>query len=68
MPAKQGLGLNEEPPEAPAAKEPAQPSEQRPVAGSQCRAVHLTPEHRHFVAEHDDFDRQFFVVTPKEPE
>ncbi len=60
--------MDEEPPEAPTAKEPAEPGERRPVTGSQRRAVHLTPEHRHFVAEHADFDRQFFVVTPKEPE
>ena len=68
MPAEQGLGLDEEPPPAPAAKEPAQPGEQRPVAGSQRRAGHLAAEDRHLVAEHDDFDRQFVVVTPREPE
>jgi hypothetical protein len=37
MPAKQGLGLDEEPPEAPAAKEAAQPGEQR--ARSLCRSA-----------------------------
>jgi len=50
------------------AENPTQPDEQRPIAGSQRRAVHLTAEHRHFVAEHDDFNRQFMVITPKESE
>jgi len=50
------------------AEKPTQPGEQRPIAGSQRRAGHLTAEQRHFVAEHDDFNRQFMVITPKESE
>ena len=68
MPAQQGLGLDEEPPQASTAEEPTQSGEQRPVRWSQRRAGHLAAQHRHLVAEHDDLDRQFFVVTPEEPE
>lgn len=68
MPAKQGFGLDEEPSDTPATKEPAESGEQGSIAGPQRRAIHLTSEHRHLVAEHDDFDRQFFPVTPEEPE
>ena len=68
MPAEKGLGLDEEPPQAPAAKEPTQSGEQRPVAGPQGGAGHLAAENRNLVTEHDQFDREFFVVTPEEPE
>jgi hypothetical protein len=61
MPAQQGLGPDEEPPPASATEESAQSGEQRPVTWSQRRAGHL-------VAEHHDVDRQFFAVTPEEPE
>ena len=68
MPAQQRLGLDEEPSLVPTAEEPTQPGKQRPVAGPQSRTGHLAAEHRYFVSEHDDFDRQVSVVTPDEPE
>ena len=68
MPAEQRLGLDEEPVPATTAKEPTQSGEQCPVTWSQRRAGHLAAKHRHLVTEHDDFDRQFFVVTAEETE
>jgi len=68
MPSNEGLGLDEELPQASAAEEPTQYGQQRPVARLQRRAGHLTAQHRHLVTEHDQFDRQIFVVTPEEPE
>ena len=64
MPPKQGLGLDEESPRAPATKESTQSGEQRSVRGPQRRSDHLATEDRHLVAEHDDLDRQFVAVTP----
>jgi acyl transferase domain-containing protein len=68
MSAKQRLGLDEEPSQATAAQEPTQSGKQSPVAGPQRWAGHLAAQYRHLVTEHDQFDRQFFVVTPEEPE
>jgi len=65
-PAEQRLGMNEEPPQAPAAKKPTQSGEQSPVAGSQRRAGHLAAKHGHFVSEHDDLDCQFAVLRAAE--
>jgi hypothetical protein len=67
MPAQKGLGLDEEPPPASAVKEPTQSGEQRSVRWSERRAGHLATQDGHLVAEHDDFDRQFFVGAPEEP-
>lgn len=64
MPAQQGLGPDEEPPPASATEESAQSGDR----WSQRRAGHLAAKHRHLVAEHHDLDRQFFAVTPEEPE
>ncbi len=60
--------MDEETPPASARQEPTQPGEKRPVTGPQRRAVHLTAEHRHLMAKHDDFDGQLAIVTPKEPD
>jgi len=49
-------------------EEPTQSGKQSPVAGAQAWAGYLATEHRHFVTEHDDFDRQFVAVTPQESE
>jgi hypothetical protein len=68
MPAEQRFWLDKEAPRAPATKESAQSGEQRPVAGPQRRTGHLAAEHRDLMTEHDDFDRQFVAVTPREPE
>jgi len=68
VPAKEGLGLDEESVQVLAAEEPAQPGEQRPVAGPHRRAGYLAAQYRHLVPQHHDFDRQFFGVTPEEPE
>jgi hypothetical protein len=66
VPAEQGLGLDEEPSLLPAAKEPPQPSEEDPIRLSRCWSGHLATQNGHLVPEHDDFDCQFLVVTPKE--
>ena len=66
MPAEQGRGLDEEPPQTPTAKEPAQPGEQRPVAGPQRQAGYLAAEHGHLMTEHDDLDREFALLRAKE--
>ncbi len=66
MPAEQGRGLDEDPAQTPTAKEPAQPGEQRPVAGPQRRAGHLATEHGHLMTEHDDLDREFALLRAKE--
>jgi hypothetical protein len=68
MPPQQGLGLDEEPPQPPTTEESAQSGEQRPVGRSQDGARHLAAEDGHLVAQHDDLDRKFVVVTPKDPE
>jgi len=68
MPAKQRLGLDEEPSPASARYEPTQPGENRPVTGPQHWPGHLTTQDRHLVAKHDDFDGQLAIVTPKEPD
>jgi len=60
--------LGEESSQPSATEESAQTGEQRPVTGTKLRAGHLAAEHRHLVAEHDDFGRQFIAVTPQEPE
>jgi hypothetical protein len=62
MPPKEGLGLDEESPQTPAAKVSTQTGEHRSVRWPQRRSDHLTTEDRHLVAEHDDLDRQFFAV------
>jgi hypothetical protein len=64
MPPKQGLGLDEESPQAPAAKVSTQSGEQRSVRGPQRRSDHLTTQHSNLVAEHDDFNGQLVAVTP----
>ena len=48
------------------AEKSTQSGKQRPVAGPTGRG-YLVVQHRHFVAKHDDFDRQFVAVTPQEP-
>ena len=68
MPPKQGLGLDEESPQAPVAKVTTQSGEQRSVRGPQRRSDHLTTEDRDLVAEHDDLDRQYFAVVPRKAE
>lgn len=68
MPAKQGLGLDEEPSQSPPPKEPTQAGEQRPVRRSERRARHLATKHSHLVAEHDDLNRKFAVVRAVESE
>jgi len=52
----------------PAIEVPTQPCKQRPVAGLQHWASYLPTQNRHFVTEHDDFDRQFVAVTVQESE
>ena len=51
-----------------AVKEPAQPGEQRSIAGPQRRAGHLAAKDGDLVAKHDDLDGQFVAVTPQEPD
>jgi hypothetical protein len=65
VPTEQGFGLDESP-QTPAAKVSTQSGEQRSVRGPQHWADHLTTEHGNLVAEHDDLDRQLFVVVPGE--
>src|SRR5271165_6892875 len=68
MPAKQGLGLDEEPPQPAAIKESTEAGEERPVRRSQRRVGHLPAEHHHLMAEHDDLNRQFAVLRKAESE
>jgi hypothetical protein len=68
VPTEQSLGLDEEFAPMPAVAEPTQSGKQRPIAGAQGWAGYLATEHRHFVTEHDDFDRQFVAVTPQASE
>jgi hypothetical protein len=68
MPPKQGLGLDEEPPPAATTKQPTQSGKQRPVRRPKGGSGHLATEDRNLVAEHDDLDRQLFVVVPGEAE
>jgi len=68
VPAKQGLGLDKEPAQTPAAKKSAHSGKQRTVRRAQRRASHLAAEHRHLVTEHDDFDCQFVSVKLQETE
>jgi hypothetical protein len=57
MPTQQCLGLVEESPAAPMTKEPTKARDQSSVRWPQCRAGHLSAEHRHLVVENDHFDR-----------
>ena len=68
VPAQQSVGLHEEPSQTSTAKEPTQSSEQRSIGWSPGRASHLTTQDVNLVAEHDDLDRQFFVVMPDQAE
>jgi len=47
-------------------QELTQSGEQSPVRRPQRWACYLAAQHRHFVSEHDDFDGQFFAITPEE--
>jgi len=67
-PAQQSVGLREEPSRTSTAKEPTQTSEQRSIGWSPGRASHLTTQDVNLVAEHDDLERQFFVVMPDQAE
>ena len=64
MPAQQGVGLYEVPPQASAAEETTQSREQCTVRRPQRRANHLATEDRNLVTKHDDFDSQPVAVTP----
>ena len=66
VPAKQGLGLDEEPASAPTIKQPTQSGEQRSIGRSEGRSDHLTTEHGNLVSEHDDFDGQLVAVAATE--
>jgi hypothetical protein len=68
MPAEQRLWLHEEPLPASTIKQPAQPGEQCSTRGLQHWSGHLTTKDGDLVAEHDDLDRQFFVVPPTQPQ
>src|SRR5271165_7231688 len=68
MPAKQGLGLDEEPPQPAAIKESTEAGEERPVRRSQRRVGHLPAEHHHLMAEHDDLNGQFAALRATESE
>jgi hypothetical protein len=63
-----GLGLNEEPAQALAAKAPTESGEQRPAARPQRGAGHLAAEHGHFMAEHHDLNREFAFLRAEELE
>jgi hypothetical protein len=63
MPAEQGLGLDEQLSETPTREAPAEPGEKCPVRGPESRAVHVTPEHRHLLTEHDYFNGKLTVVS-----
>jgi hypothetical protein len=64
VPAQQGVGLYEVPPQASAAEETTQSREQCTVRRPQRRANHLATEDRNLVTQHDDFDSQPVAVTP----
>jgi hypothetical protein len=59
MPAEQRLGLHEAPSPANLRRQPTQPGEDRTVGWPQRRAIHLATQHRQFMTEHEDLDRQF---------
>jgi hypothetical protein len=67
MPAQQGLRLDEEASRATTEEQSPQGGEHSPVGRLKHRAVDLSSEHRHLVAQHDDFDRQIGVRTAREP-
>jgi hypothetical protein len=68
MPAQKRLRLDEEPSQTPTAQEPTQTGEQGPVAGPQGQAAPLATEDGHFVPEHDEFHREFAVLSAVEAE
>ena len=49
-------------------EQPTQSGKQRPVRRPKGGSGHLPTEDRNLVAEHDDLDRQLFVVVPGEAE
>ena len=57
VPAKEGVGLDEESSDVPPVKEPAQAGEQRSIGRLEHRAGHLATQDGDFVAQHDDLDR-----------
>jgi hypothetical protein len=68
VPAKQGLGLNEETSSASPREESAQPGEKCSVGWPQRRTGHLATEHCHLMAKHDDLDGEFTAFIAKESE
>ena len=52
MPAEERIGLDEEPPAEPMAKEPTQSGEHRSVTGPQRWSGHLAPEQSYLMTEH----------------
>lgn len=68
VPAKQGLGLNEEPASVPTIEESAQSGKDCSVRGFQGRTGHLATQDRHLMSKQDYFDGQLVVAPPKEPD
>jgi hypothetical protein len=68
VPAQQGCRLDEEAPEALAGEPSCQPGQYGPVGRLECRSVDLASEYGHFVAQHDDLDREVRVRATGEPD
>ena len=66
VPAKQGVGPDEEAREVLAGKQSGQSGEQRPISRLERGSADLAFEHRHLVAEHDDLDRQVHIRATRE--
>ena len=67
VPAKEGVGLDEESLETPPVKE-AQAGEQRSIRRLEHRAAHLATQDGDFVEQHDDLDRKFIALASPEAE